>query len=68
MSPELVRRVEAQEAWTFRECLGLAAEFNTKVRLVVALVMMKGKRYSDGEAGGSFAAGDPAGGDPSDSR
>jgi len=59
LNPELVRRIEAQEAWTFQQCLGLAAEFNTKVRLVVALVMMKGKRYSDGEAGGSFAAGTP---------
>jgi hypothetical protein len=73
VSPELLRRIEAQEAWTFRECLGLAAEFNTKVRLVVALVMMKGKRYSDGEAGSSFATGDratgsPAAGGSSDSR
>jgi len=73
VSPELVRRIEAQDTWTFRECLGLAAEFNTKVRLVVALVMMKGKQYCDGEAGGSFAAGNPgagspAAGGPSDSR
>jgi hypothetical protein len=45
---------------------------------VVALVMMKGKRYSDGDAGGSFAAGvasadssataSPAADGPADSR
>ena len=57
MNAELERRIDARDAWTFPECLGLAAEFNTKVRLVVALVMMKGKRYSDGDAGGDFAAG-----------
>jgi hypothetical protein len=78
LNAELVRRIEAQEAWTFQECLGLAAEFGTKVRLVVALVMMKGKRYSDGDAGGSFAAGvasadssataSPAADGPADSR
>jgi hypothetical protein len=57
MNPELERRIDAQDAWTFRECLALAAEFDTKTRLVVALVMMKGKRYSDTDTGGSFAAG-----------
>ncbi|MEZ5561034.1 MAG: hypothetical protein R3E86_21135 [Pseudomonadales bacterium] len=57
MNIELEKRIDAQDAWTFRECLALASEFNTKTRFVVALVMMKGKRYSDG--GASFAASDP---------
>ena len=57
MNAELERRIESQDAWTFRECLGLAAEFDVKVRMVVALVMAKGKHYTDGEPGGSFSAG-----------
>ncbi len=37
--------------WTFRECVGLAAEFNLKTRAVIAMVYACGAEYLDYEAG-----------------
>ena len=48
---EIERRIAAQDTWTFKECLALAAEFNLKTRHVVALVMARGKNYVDGNLG-----------------
>ncbi len=48
----LEQRIDQQEVWTFRECLGLAAEFNLKVRVVVLTVLARGKQYVDGGAAG----------------
>ena len=45
----LQEKIEQQDAWTFKECLALAAEYNTKVRVVVVTVLACGKRYIDGE-------------------
>ena len=47
--PTLEQRIDRQEQWTFTECLGLASEFNMKVRAVVVTVMVRGKRYVDGK-------------------
>ena len=47
MSQTLEERIDAQEQWTFRECLGLAAEFNVKTRMVVVTVLARGKGYSE---------------------
>lgn len=49
MNPEIERRIDARESWTHRECIGLAAEFSTKPRYVIALVHARGKRYIDNE-------------------
>ena len=49
MNPALEARIETKEVWTFKECLGLAAEFNTKTRFVIAMVLAQGKNYIDGE-------------------
>ncbi|MDG2072639.1 MAG: hypothetical protein P8J55_13170 [Pseudomonadales bacterium] len=38
---------DAKNAWTFKECLGLAAEFNVKTRMVILLVLAQGKTYTD---------------------
>ena len=57
MDPELKTRIESRETWTFPECLALASEFGLKTRFVVAMVMMLGRRYVDGEAGSFTAAG-----------
>jgi hypothetical protein len=48
MNGELERRINEKEQWTFRECLGLASEFKTKTRFVVAMVLAQGKQYIDG--------------------
>lgn len=45
MNPELVKRIDSRDTWTFDECLGLASEFGIKPRAVIALVMMNGKTY-----------------------
>ena len=45
----LEERIDEKDTWTFRECLGLAAELNLKVRLVVATVFARGKNYVDGD-------------------
>jgi len=50
MNEELEKRIDAQEVWTFRECLGLAVDFGIKTRMVIALVLMKGKQYVDQES------------------
>lgn len=49
MSLTLEQRIDQQESWTFSECLGLAAEFNIKVRVVVVTVLARGKQYLDGK-------------------
>ena len=52
MSPKLSlqERIDQQDTWTFRECLGLASELNIKVRVVVVTVLARGKNYVDGKA------------------
>ena len=49
MDEELEKRIDSQEVWTFRECLGLAVDFGMKTRMVIVLVLMKGKEYVDHE-------------------
>ncbi|MEE2785123.1 MAG: hypothetical protein VYE04_17295 [Pseudomonadota bacterium] len=49
INPELVRKINEQEAWTFQEVLGLAADFNMKPRFVIAFILANGKNYIDGE-------------------
>jgi hypothetical protein len=48
MNGELERRINEKESWTFKECLGLASEFKTKTRFIVAMVLAQGKNYIDG--------------------
>lgn len=43
----LEERIDAQEHWTFRECVGLAADFNVRTRMVVVMVLARGKSYSE---------------------
>lgn len=50
MNPELKTRIEAKETWTFRECVGLASEFNLKPRYVIGFVLSLGKNYVDTES------------------
>ena len=45
----LEERIDQKDTWTFRECLGLATEFNVKVREVVVKVLARGKNYVDGD-------------------
>lgn len=45
MTQSLEERIDAQEQWTFRECLGLAADFDVRTRMVVVTVLARGKRY-----------------------
>ena len=49
MNDELERRILEKEVWTFKECLGLAADLNIKTRFVVAAVLAAGKDYVDGD-------------------
>ena len=51
MNQELLQRIDAQDTWTFKECLGLAAEFNMKTRFVIVTVLSRGKNYVDGNLG-----------------
>jgi hypothetical protein len=51
MEPTLEERIDEKDIWTFRECLGLASEFNVKVRMVVVIVLARGKNYVDGNVG-----------------
>ncbi|MBM4206121.1 MAG: hypothetical protein FJ194_18560 [Gammaproteobacteria bacterium] len=51
MNPELKSQIESQAIWTFPECIALAAEFGLKPRFVVAMIMMLGRTYQDGDAG-----------------
>ena len=46
---ELEQRIADKETWTFRECVGLAAEFNVKTRMVVLMVHQLGKTYIDSD-------------------
>lgn len=48
MALSLEDRIDQQDSWTFSECLGLAGEFNVKVRAVVVTVYARGKQYVDG--------------------
>ncbi|HIG40142.1 MAG: hypothetical protein ABGY96_14015 [bacterium] len=48
MNDELERRIDEKDVWTFKDCLGLASEFSTKTRFVVATVLARGKEYIDG--------------------
>ncbi len=50
MKLNLENRIDQQETWTFSECLGLASEFDTKVRMVVVTVYSRGKKYVDSDA------------------
>lgn len=43
----LEERIDAQEQWTFRECVGLASEFQVRTRMVVVTVLARGKGYSE---------------------
>ncbi len=63
MDPELKARIESKDTWTFPECLALGSEFGIKTRFVVAMVMMLGRNYVDGEAG-SYSEGSGARSDP----
>ena len=45
MDKTLQQRINEQEVWTFKECLGLAADYGTKVRMVIASVYACGKTY-----------------------
>ncbi len=49
MFDKLFERIDSQEVWTFRECLGLASELNMKTRMVIAMVHQRGKQYEDTE-------------------
>ena len=51
MQEELEERIRGQEVWTFKECVGLAAEYNLKTRFVIAMVLATGKDYVDVEPG-----------------
>ncbi len=51
MNNELERRIDEKDVWTFKDCLGLASEFSTKTRFVVAMVLARGKDYIDGDFG-----------------
>ena len=41
----LAERIDEQDVWTFSDCLGLAAEYDTKVRMVIVSVYSRGKTY-----------------------
>ena len=58
MNDELEKRIQEQDDWTFKECLGLAAEFNLKTRAVILTVLANGKNYIDGERVPPADAGD----------
>jgi len=45
MQKTLEQRIDEQEVWTFAECLGLAADYGTKVRMVIVSVYARGKTY-----------------------
>jgi len=45
MQQPLQQRIDEQEVWTFAECLGLATDYSTKVRMVIASVYARGKTY-----------------------
>ena len=49
MNDELRKRISEKDVWTFKDCLGLASEFSTKTRFVVAMVLEQGKNYVDGD-------------------
>lgn len=53
MQQSLEQRIDQQETWTFKQCLGLATELNIKVRVVVATVLARGKRYVETDGGES---------------
>ena len=50
MKQPIEERIRTQARWTFRECVGLASEYNMKTRAVIAMVMMLGAEYVDHEA------------------
>jgi len=45
MQKTLEQRIDEQDVWTFSECLGLAADYGTKVRMVIVSVYARGKTY-----------------------
>jgi len=45
MQKTLEQRIDEQEVWTFSECVGLASDYGTKVRMVIANVYARGKTY-----------------------
>ena len=46
---EIEERIAAQDSWSFKECLALAAEFGVKTRMVILMVHSQGKTYIDRE-------------------
>ena len=44
---DLEKRIASKDIWTFKECVGLAAEFNVKTRMIILLVHELGKTYLD---------------------
>ena len=48
MNPELEKRIDDKDDWTFPECVGLASEFSMKTRAAIAYVIIQGKNYIDG--------------------
>ena len=49
MELTIEERIDQQDSWSFRQCLGLASDFDVKVRMVVVMVLARGKNYVDGE-------------------
>lgn len=49
MNKLLEDRILSQASWTFRECVGLASEFNLKPRYVIGFVLALGREYIDRE-------------------
>ena len=49
----LEQRLGEKDVWTFRECVGLAAEFGTKPRVVIVTLMALGKTYLDEDPKGA---------------
>ena len=62
MRKTLEERLAEQDTWTFRECVGLAAEYGTKTRQVIVTLMVLGKNYVDDEAGTSAPGEQPPSG------
>lgn len=50
MTQTLEERIDAQDRWTFRECVGLASEFGLRTRMVVVTVLARGKDYVEKES------------------
>ncbi len=49
MQQSLEDRLAEQDVWTFRECVGLGAQFGVKTRVVIVTLLALGKNYLDEE-------------------